>query len=81
MLPIQLKSIFLICALLMTPLAASAQSTNPATDMNPDTAARPHENELSGSDEPLKRDWRKSMQASWLRKRQGRARSRSLPRR
>ena len=51
MLPTHLKNLFLISALLVTPVSGSAQSTNPATDMDAETATRPHENELSGSDE------------------------------
>ncbi|HLU02677.1 MAG TPA: DUF4142 domain-containing protein [Advenella sp.] len=51
MLSVQLKNMLFISALCMAPATASAQSTNPATDMKPETATRPHENELSGSDE------------------------------
>lgn len=51
MLSVQLKKILFISALSVVPLTGSAQSTNPATDMKPETATRPHENELSGSDE------------------------------
>lgn len=47
----RLKNILVISALLIVPSAESAQSKKSADDMKPDTAERPHENELLSSDE------------------------------
>ncbi|ETF03599.1 hypothetical protein W822_05840 [Advenella kashmirensis W13003] len=50
------KNLLLISALLAIPFSASAQSTNPATDMNPKTEMHPSEQKLSSNDESFLND-------------------------